>query len=292
MSSNPCDFTASPETELPPLLALPLEIKQDIFAYLHDSREPTLAILRRTHSSFYRIIPRSELRSKVPRQLGSQLLRAEARYPYLLPPGHYTCFECLCVLPRNSFSDNETHKGKGLGSVKAHQRFCLSCGVTRGRYARNTKVPVGGITRPACYSCGHFLRDVPFEKPLKVTCQAHLKHLAGLEKEMFEAKVGWLEDLGGKDEAEALKDWWYYTWCRRGRVAGGGDEADDDWLPDETLPTPGQDENMSILAYLEERWYLKPRDPWAGQCLRNLAVSQRSRVPICSGVSGKARSQT
>ncbi len=108
----------------------------------------------------------------------------------------------------------------------------------------------GLITSP-CYSCGHFFFDVPFEQPLIVDCQEHLDLLAGLERDIYLAKIDSLKARAEEDKVEALYDWWYRTWDRRGRIAWDDGEDDDDWLPDETLPAPGQAENMSILTYLK-----------------------------------------
>lgn len=80
------------ETEaIPPLLALPLELKREIFSYLSDGDEPNLAILPRTHSIFLLSIPKTDVYPKtLPRgKFTTQLLSAEADHPYLLPEDYF-----------------------------------------------------------------------------------------------------------------------------------------------------------------------------------------------------------
>ena len=53
----------SPVQPLPPLLALPLELKEQIFAHLssREDGELSLTILRRTHLMFRYLVPRKPL---------------------------------------------------------------------------------------------------------------------------------------------------------------------------------------------------------------------------------------
>ena len=104
-------------TFLPPLLAVPTEIKDLIlsfFVYTEDA-EPTLIILRRTHRVFRAIIPPCPYGppcSHGPyRPYGSvyrvyrvrKLIRAELEYQYLFPPGMLPCYRCKLVLDSSAF---------------------------------------------------------------------------------------------------------------------------------------------------------------------------------------------
>lgn len=108
------------------LLKLPVEIKQLILDHLSDSLEPTLALLRRTHSSFYHLIPKTQLRPKPREQLDSQLDKVETTYPYLLPKAHSICYECLYVLPDHKFNEGIIRSGKH-GRKRACRRACSLC---------------------------------------------------------------------------------------------------------------------------------------------------------------------
>lgn len=98
---------SNPQT-LPPLLALPTELKLKIFSYLTDDEYPALPCLRRTHSSFLHLIPKSHVRSSVSDDnLYRQLITIDMDYAYLLPPDHHPCFSCTEVLPPDAFSHPE-----------------------------------------------------------------------------------------------------------------------------------------------------------------------------------------
>ena len=97
---------------LPPLLALPVELKMQIFAHLSHRKygELWLTILRRTHPLLRCLIsPRIR---PIARPRGSHSVAASSRYcrrmdlriqllwvtesehPYLFPPGFHPCFNC------------------------------------------------------------------------------------------------------------------------------------------------------------------------------------------------------
>lgn len=100
MASSP----ASGSQTLPPLLALPAELKLQIFSYLTDDDYPALPCLRRTHSSFLNLIPKARIRSSVSDEtLYRQLVTTDMEYAYLLPPGHRPCFVCTEMLPFDAF---------------------------------------------------------------------------------------------------------------------------------------------------------------------------------------------
>lgn len=95
--------TTSPNASHTPitLLTLPLETKKEIFDYLVHDDLPTLAILRRTHTSFLAMIPKSDLRTKpTKRELRHQLVIADNDFEYLLPVDQAPCYVCTSVGPR------------------------------------------------------------------------------------------------------------------------------------------------------------------------------------------------
>ncbi|CAD6586946.1 MAG: hypothetical protein ASARMPRED_002882 [Alectoria sarmentosa] len=120
-----------PHQSLPPLLTLPLELKQQIFNHLsHDGiHSLSLAILRRTHPIFRHAIPRQKLIPITPydsRDLTvpseyvrnidlryEQLHLLEHEYSYLLAPDHYPCYCCGRVLEGRHFKDEEHRHGVG-----------------------------------------------------------------------------------------------------------------------------------------------------------------------------------
>lgn len=97
---------------LPPLLALPIELKLQIFTHLsnHSYGLLWLTILRRTHPLLRPLIPRQPMPIPMPRaslrppsyhdflqkvDLRMNLLRlTDSDHPYLFPPGFYPCFLC------------------------------------------------------------------------------------------------------------------------------------------------------------------------------------------------------
>ena len=100
-------FQIAPATPLPPFLALPLELKLQIFSYFRDTPDCSLRILRRVHSSLRHVIPRG--RSTFPYSISvrtAELRTAEEKHPYLFPPDHSPCYRCYDVLPGSSFDDS------------------------------------------------------------------------------------------------------------------------------------------------------------------------------------------
>lgn len=218
-------------SKLPLLLALPLEIKREIIANLYYSDDPALAMLRRTHSSFFHIIPKSDIRSKASSSnIHYQLLNVERNYPTILPFLHYTCFKCCQVLPGIRFSDNEKRKGKGIGCVRASRRYCLSCGITHGYYVRGVRVAINGQSRSLCRDCKQPFTDVPLETSLSPGCDTHFEHLAEEERMIVQVKANALEDEGKDDEMEDLLQWWRRR-CDLAWEAAQHNEGDDDYVP-------------------------------------------------------------
>ena len=125
---------------LPPLLALPVELKLQIFDHLsnHKYGELWLAILRRTHPQLRCLIPRQIMPSIMPdtsfsvaiypeycRSIDLRinlLWLTESEYPYLFPPGFRPCFDCGEVVDTSHLITNTA----APGAVSLHRLRCDS----------------------------------------------------------------------------------------------------------------------------------------------------------------------
>ena len=145
---------------LPPLLALPTELKLRIILYLPHEKSPNLACLRRTHTSFRDIIPKSDIRSHLsPSLLCSQLLDTELNHPYLLPLHHFPCYRCIAVLPFQAFHPWMLQCNVAIGGAYAYNRFCRSCGFTNSTpEEENWKIEGMRqvLSQPHLVRCEHF----------------------------------------------------------------------------------------------------------------------------------------
>lgn len=113
---------------LPPLLALPVELKLQIIWHIPRDEYPLLACLRRTHSSFLDLIPKAHIRSQLSEtELCKQLIKTELEYAYLLPSGHYPCYVCAKILPLDSFVEYMQHSWSIDGTPKKWPRSCKDC---------------------------------------------------------------------------------------------------------------------------------------------------------------------
>lgn len=140
----------------PPLLTLPPEILHRILSHFSTTPEPTLAILRRTHRTFYNIIhPTSVSRGDGKELRAQRLTIAENSTTPIFPPEHHACYTCLHVKPTSAFADRlyALQKTKWGRSVRT-ERFCIACGVARGRYKRGAYLKIGGVLHVVCRSCG------------------------------------------------------------------------------------------------------------------------------------------
>lgn len=103
--SSMAEPPTSPEHKLPPLLALPLPLKQRIFAYLDDLDQPhdlSLLFLRRTHRILRQSIHRGYSSDRQTKKC--QLWTAERERLHLFLHGFYPCYCCLEVYPRKCFA--------------------------------------------------------------------------------------------------------------------------------------------------------------------------------------------
>lgn len=120
-----CPTTSSPKTSR--LLALPTEVKGQILSHLSNEEEPTLMMLRRTHSSFHRMMPYTAHESKSWVDRERKLLNAEYMYPFSFPPNHYPCYGCLGVLKACWFRRKSIIDERDIGGSDAHWRHCINC---------------------------------------------------------------------------------------------------------------------------------------------------------------------
>lgn len=82
-----------------PPLSLPIVLKLQILSYFENEFQPTLMLLRRTHSTFRPIISAQVCIGANQRIKARRMLAAEHVYPFLFAPNHYPCYgRCLAVL--------------------------------------------------------------------------------------------------------------------------------------------------------------------------------------------------
>lgn len=132
----------TPKTKKPELLYLPPEIQMHIISFLSneptpDSPEATLTYLRRTHSSFRKVIPIQPFRGtnlsvQQRRLMAIQLLGAEhrVRNPDLYIDHYYPCYKCLRVRNAGYFPFSEAdmvRRNMDIGASRAHMRQCMDC---------------------------------------------------------------------------------------------------------------------------------------------------------------------
>jgi len=152
--------TTSPQSasagDLPPLLALPLELKLEIFSYLRRSRT-MLIVLRRIHPSFRMILLKYDRNIDGPyvyemcrtshqpqdKWLGLivSLFRQRLKYAErfsrnkrtgIFPPGYYPCYFCRKVLPAERFTNKSLRGLKSIGGSMSHRRRCVRCALRAG----------------------------------------------------------------------------------------------------------------------------------------------------------------
>ena len=136
MAAGTSTYT-SPDTPLPPILALPCELKQEIISQLSGDDKyysvPALMALRRTHPMFRKIIPRKHhLKSKFKSSVfktAQLLFYTELKHPYLIPPDLYPCYDCHRVLHTSRFGVERIFRGgvRPIGKPSLSGRTCDEC---------------------------------------------------------------------------------------------------------------------------------------------------------------------
>lgn len=139
MATQPLPQAPMTTTPLPPLLALPLELKLQILSYLPTkgvyNDDVSLIVLRRTHRLFRNIIPRAPYNGA---PYKSKFKRAERQHLYLIPPMTYPCYYCRRVLEVSDFGRSDipqkwysSNSAPGvvrpLGSTELDDRWCNDC---------------------------------------------------------------------------------------------------------------------------------------------------------------------
>lgn len=113
-----------PSIPLPPLLALPLELQQEIIVYLINDSGPGLSDLRGANKYFHSIITPVDLHKHAIALLGHRKLKtADSLFRYLQLEDELPCSLCLTLLPVELFHWNS--RRKVLGSKRGHTRFCM-----------------------------------------------------------------------------------------------------------------------------------------------------------------------
>ena len=146
--TGPADHTSDLPTSTSPLLILPTELMLHIISYIFDKedQEPTLIILRHTHRIFRQLVPsvpygpHSPYNSTLRDVRQRRFLRAERKYPYLIPPRMLPCYKCLRVRDRLEFDrfDHLSTDGMlsmyGVGLFGGGRTKSLGCGNAQTRY--------------------------------------------------------------------------------------------------------------------------------------------------------------
>lgn len=144
---------------LPPLLALPLELQQEIVSYLINSRGSELASLRGVNKYLYSIVTHEDLYKHALALLERKILKkADPLFKFLKLDDNLPCSLCLSLLPISKFHRNS--RKKALGSKLGHTRFCMDCGIKHGRFGPGSSIKVGNkgdIFRIVCFTCLEFL---------------------------------------------------------------------------------------------------------------------------------------
>lgn len=139
------------DTPRSPLLGLPDEIKSQILSYLKKDFKPSLMLLRRTHSTFRRIILAEDCIGTNNRTKRRRMLAAEHKYRFLFAPNHYPCYgSCLKVLEGTEFDEYPFEnfrfsavwagvgaKARPLGAIRAFERRCDYCRICESRVRKD-----------------------------------------------------------------------------------------------------------------------------------------------------------
>ena len=166
---------AIPLEKLPSLLALPVEIKMQIFTHLASSYL-ALKVLRRTHRSFRALIPKLRRIQYVSADdYRAYLLAAERTSSSLFPPNLYPCHSCSKVLPAEYFCDQSIVGEYDIGQARGHDRFCIDCGFRKNRYYPRQVIMIDGINHTVCWRCtGRLAEKYDWVRGLCWCCYTHL----------------------------------------------------------------------------------------------------------------------
>lgn len=130
-----------PILPLPPLLALPAALHQEIIQYLINSNGPELANLRGANRYFYSNITFVDLRQHGLALIeGAFLKKADRLFQYLRVDDQLPCSLCLSLLPISSF--HWKSRNKLLGSKQAHTRYCMDCGIKHWKFGSGNHIKV------------------------------------------------------------------------------------------------------------------------------------------------------
>lgn len=135
--ANTSPFLLKSTTKLPPLLALPVELKLKIISFVSKGArvmvtgryypQPSLVTLRRVHRSFRQLITYDPFFHAIGFWSIDQLRAGECNVLHPLPVWFYPCYGCLAVLYVHDFDRRNTTRLKGVGGEKAHERLCQGC---------------------------------------------------------------------------------------------------------------------------------------------------------------------
>lgn len=131
----------------PPLLALPVELKLQIFSYLKNDLQPSLMLLRRTHSTSRQMISAQDCVGVDNKTTKIRMFAAEQNYGFLFTPTQYPCYNCLKVIDRSGFDQYPFSKyvsadvwtgfganARPLGAHRTFERQCDNCWIAEPRF--------------------------------------------------------------------------------------------------------------------------------------------------------------
>ncbi|KAF2197274.1 F-box domain-containing protein [Delitschia confertaspora ATCC 74209] len=133
----------SSTSSAPPLLRLPVELHRDIVDLLPFQDKVRL---RLTNQHFCSVI-------KPPTH--QEYLAVESR-PWATSQSLFACSACKRLRPLLKFSDDMRKGSKSRHGSEAHLRFCIDCGVERGKYKAGTELKIMGKACVVCRICHRF----------------------------------------------------------------------------------------------------------------------------------------
>lgn len=135
--ADPTSISSLSTAKIPPLLALPNELKQKIISYVRESGytltngqfypHPTLMTLRRVHCTFRQLIPYDPFFHALGRWDFRQLQAAECNVLNPLPVWFFPCYGCRSVLYYPDFDSENSSRLRSVGGQHSLLRRCKSC---------------------------------------------------------------------------------------------------------------------------------------------------------------------
>lgn len=140
-----------PRSKRASLAALPTELHLAIASYLSPL---SLLALSHTNGRFLSIYG-----PMAPNLVDLTTLTKSPRFLLELEQGwfkghkHYACFHCYRILPAARFADTQIATKRSKGREYGEDRYCIECGIRRGRYKPGWWVTVDRVELWVCRGC-------------------------------------------------------------------------------------------------------------------------------------------